>query len=152
MPRPGPTSCTGSSGATYRFVLVNTREAHPGDLIPQPRTAAEKRAHAEALRQHHDIAYEVAVDDIDGSVHRRFSPKPHSAYLVSPDGTVLHRAHWANDDAGLRRAILATLAGAEPRGRSRAIVRPLMRAVGHLPGIVRAGGSGHGRFLRARIR
>jgi thiol-disulfide isomerase/thioredoxin len=128
-------------GSDVRFVLVNTREAHPGDLIPQPRTAAEKRAHAEALRRHHDIAYEVGVDDIDGSVHRRFSPKPNSAYLVSPEGTVLHRAHWANDDADLRRAIRATLAGAEPRGRSRAIVRPLMRAVGHLPGIVRSGGS-----------
>ncbi|GAB3246005.1 redoxin domain-containing protein [Nocardioides dilutus] len=128
-------------GDDVRFVFINTREAHPGDLIPQPSTPAQKRAHAEALRQHHGIAYEVAVDDIDGTVHRRFSPKPNSAYLVRPDGTVAYRAHWANDDAGLRRAVTALLAGAEVRGTSRAMVGPLMRAVGHLPGIVRAGGS-----------
>lgn len=127
-------------GDDVRFVFINTREAHPGDLIPQPSTPAQKRAHAEALRQHHEIAYEVAVDDIDGTVHRRFSPKPNSAYLIRPDGTVAYRAHWANDDAGLRRAITALLGGTEVRGTSRAMVRPLMRAVGHLPGIVSAGG------------
>lgn len=127
-------------GTAVRFVLVNTREAHPGQRIPQPRTPDQKRAHAQALRQHHGIAYEVAVDDIDGSVHRRFGPKPNSAYLILPDGTIAYRAHWANDDAGLRRAITAALAGAQVTGRSRANIRPLMRAVGHLPGIVRAGG------------
>jgi len=127
-------------GNDVRFVFINTREAHPGDLIPQPRTPEQKRAHAEALRRHHGIAYEVAVDDIDGTVHRLFSPKPNSAYLIRPDGTVAYRAHWANDDTGLRRAITALLAGTEVRGTSRALVGPLMRAVGHLPGIVSAGG------------
>lgn len=128
-------------GDRVRFVLVNTREAHPGDAIPQPKTPEQKRAHAEALRYHHGIAYEVAVDDIDGSLHRHFTPKPNSAYLLRPDGTIAFRAHWANDDAALRRAITDLLAGTALRGRSRAIIRPLMRAVGHLPGIVHAGGT-----------
>lgn len=129
-------------GDRIRFVLVNTREAHPGDLIQQPATLEEKVRHAEALRDHHGIAYEVAVDDIDGTLHRAVGPKPNSAYLVAPQGTIVYRAHWANDDAGLRAAIESLLGGDEPhRGRSRAMVRPLMRAVGHLPGIVRDGGA-----------
>lgn len=127
-------------GDRIRFVFVNTREAHPGDLIVQPTTPEQKHAHAEALRDHHHISYEVAVDDIDGTLHRHFTPKPNSAYLLQTDGTVAYRAHWANDDDGLRHAITDLLEGRIPRGRSRATIRPLMRAVGHLPGIVRAGG------------
>jgi hypothetical protein len=126
-------------GHRVRFVIVNTREAHPGEAIPQPATSEQKRAHAEALRDNHGITYEVAVDDIDGTLHRHLSPKPNSAYLLQPGGTIAYRAHWAND-GGLRRAVTDLLDGEIPRGRSRAMVRPLLRAVGHLPGIVRAGG------------
>lgn len=127
-------------GSDARFVLVNTREAHPGEHIAQPQTFEKKRAHAESLRSHHGIHFEVAVDDVHGTVHRLFGPKPNSAYLIRPDGTISYRAHWANDARGLREAIIATLADPQFRGQSRAMVRPLMRAVGHLPGIVRAGG------------
>jgi thiol-disulfide isomerase/thioredoxin len=65
-----------------RFVFVNTREAHPGERIPQPETFDEKWAHAPLVRDHHRFGFDVAVDDIDGSLHRYFSPKPNSAYLL----------------------------------------------------------------------
>ncbi|WP_205327748.1 deiodinase-like protein [Glycomyces sp. YM15] len=120
-----------------RFVVVNTREAHPGDVFPQPRSFREKWEHALELRAHHGFDFEVAVDDIDGSLHRAMSPKPNSAYLLSPAGAVLYRAHWANDERGLRDA-LARAASGRPlqRGASRGMTGPLLRAVGHLPGVV----------------
>jgi len=128
-------------GDKIRFVLVNTREAHPGDLFGQPRTREEKWAHATELRRHHDIPFEVAVDDIDGTLHRALTPKPNSAYLLDPAGTIRYRAHWANDERGLRAALSASVQGRTPaRERSRGTVRPLMRAVGHLPGVVRFAG------------
>ncbi|WP_139128880.1 TlpA family protein disulfide reductase [Micromonospora nigra] len=129
-------------GDRVRFVLVNTREAHPGDTIGQPRTPAEKWRHAENLRRHHRLPFEVATDDIDGTLHRAVSPKPNSAYLLDPDGVIRFRAHWANDERGLRAALADLTAGRRPRrGRSRAMVGPLLRAVGHLPGVVRAAGA-----------
>jgi hypothetical protein len=128
-------------GDRVRFVFVNTREAHPGDVIGQPQTFEDKRLHAEQLRLHHGFEFEVAVDDIDGTVHRHFSPKPNSAYFIEPDGKIAYRAHWANDDRALRQALDAVVTGRRPsRGRSRAMIGPLMRAVGHLPGVVAAGG------------
>lgn len=128
-------------GDRVRFVLVQTREAHPGERIPQPGTFEEKLQHARRLRDHHEVAFEVAIDDIDGTLHRAFGPKPNSAYLIDPDGTILFRAHWANDEETLRRVIDAVATGrGTARRRSRATVRPLLRAVGHLPGIVRAAG------------
>ena len=129
-------------GHRIRFVMVNTREAHPGQLIAQPRTLAEKRVHATQLQAHHRFAFEVAVDGIDGAFHRAMGPKPNSAYLIRPDGIIAYRAHWANDGAGLARAIDGLLTqGAAFGGRSSAMFGPLLRAIGHLPGIVRRGGS-----------
>jgi len=126
-----------------RFVLVNTREAHPGDVFAQPRTTPEKWAHAQELRTHHGFTFEVAVDDIDGDLHRAMTPKPNSAYLLSPTGVIIYRAHWANDERGLRSALTRASTGQPPvRGASRAMVRPLLRAVGHLPGVVAFAGRG----------
>lgn len=127
-------------GDRVRFVFVNTREAHPGDTIRQPMTSEQKRAHAEALRDQHHIDYDVAIDDIEGTLHRHFSPKPNSAYLLRNDGTIVYRAHWANDDVAVRKAIEGLLQNQPARGKSRAMIGPLMRAVGHLPAIVRTGG------------
>ncbi|WP_265521365.1 TlpA family protein disulfide reductase [Oerskovia flava] len=129
-------------GGDVRFVLVSTREAHPGQDLPQPRTSAQKLAHARLLRDHHQVPFEVAVDDIDGTLHRELGPKPNSAYVLTADGTIRYRAHWANDERGLRDALTRTVAGRSPRrGRSRGMAGPLLRAVGHLPGVVEAAGS-----------
>lgn len=47
----------------------------------------------------------------------------------------------ANDERGLRGALSACAQGRNPaRDRSRAMVRPLMRATGHLPGVIRFAG------------
>ena len=136
------TESSGSYGAHIRFVMVNTREAHPGDLISQPKTFAEKERHARQLRDHHEFPFEVAVDDLEGSLHRAMGPKPNSAYLLSPDGVILFRAHWANDAGGLRRAISDVVLKQKPRRtKSSAMLRPLLKAIGFLPGIVRRGGN-----------
>lgn len=129
-------------GTRLRFVMINTREAHPGDVIPQPKTFAEKQRHARQLRDHHDLPFEVAIDDLDGSLHRAMGPKPNSAYLLDPDGIILFRAHWANDGRGLRRAISEVLLRQKPRrSKSSAMLWPLLKAIGFLPGIVRRGGN-----------
>lgn len=129
-------------GDRIRFVLVNTREAHPGDVVVQPATDDEKRQHARDLRDQHDVRHEVAVDDLDGTLHRRMSPKPNSAYLLTPDGVITARVHWANDEQTLRAVLTDAVTGTRSRRRRRgAMVGPLLRAVGHLPGVVRRAGS-----------
>ncbi|MDY7087715.1 MAG: alkyl hydroperoxide reductase [Actinomycetota bacterium] len=128
-------------GGRVRFVLVNTREAHPGERFGQPQTAEDKWRHAEELRRHHEVRFEVAVDNLDGGLHRAMSPKPNSAYLLDTTGVIQYRAHWANDEQGLRTALTAVTAGLAPaRGRSRAMAGPLLRAVGHLPAVVQFAG------------
>jgi hypothetical protein len=102
-------------GDRVRFVMVNVREAHPGQTFPQPRTFGAKITHAERLRDLHVFGFEIAVDDLDGSLHRALSPKPNSAYVIGADGTILFRAHWANDAGALAAAMDAVVAGKLPR-------------------------------------
>ena len=92
---PGLNELYARFGDRVRFVMVDVREAHPGKAAPQPETSDEKMAHAGQLRDLHGFELEVAVDDIDGTLHRALSPKPNSAYVLGKDGTILFRAQWA---------------------------------------------------------
>lgn len=128
-------------GDRVRFVMVNVREAHPGEDFPQPGTIEEKTLHASRLRDLHGFDFEVAVDDVDGSLHRALSPKPNSAYLLGRDETILFRAQWANDTEALAAALRAVVAGDVPGpSTSGGVVRPMLRILRHIaPALDRAG-------------
>ena len=102
-------------GSRVRFFMVNVREAHPGAAVPQPETPAQKLAHAKRLQQLHDFPFDVAVDDVDGTLHRALSPKPNSAYIIDTDGKIVFRAHWASDTGALAEALGAVVASRAPR-------------------------------------
>jgi thiol-disulfide isomerase/thioredoxin len=116
-----------------RFAMIDVREAHPGKTIPQPRTIEAKTANAEQLRRLHGFEFDVAVDDLDGTLHRALSPKPNSAYLVGADGTILFRAQWASDTKALAAAISSAVAGRPPvPAVSGGVVLPTLRMLPHL--------------------
>ncbi len=129
-------------GDRVRFVMVDVREAHPGKAAPQPETPDEKMAHAEQLRDLHGFEFELAVDDIDGTLHRALSPKPNAAYVLGKDGAILFRAQWANDTKGLAAALDAVATGESPsRSQSGGVVRPILRQLRYMaPVFDRAGG------------
>lgn len=130
-------------GDRVRFVMVNVREAHPGAQVPQPGNLKEKTAHAALLRDLHDFPFEVAVDDIEGSLHRAMSPKPNSAYLLGSGGTILFRAHWANATGALARALQdVTTRGTVRRTRSHTPTRPLWPTVRYIASVLDRAGEG----------
>lgn len=111
---PGLRTLHARFGEAVSFLFVNVREAHPGLAFPQPRTPERKRLHAARLQALHHFPFDVVVDDVTGSLHRALGPKPNSAYLVAPDGTILFRAHWANATTALAAALEAVVAGRVP--------------------------------------
>src|SRR5690606_36006702 len=78
-------------GDQIDFVTLYVRECHPGEKIPQPRTFAQKVEYARRLRDDHGIPWTVAVDDLEGTLHRQLDEKPSAAYLVDPRGVVVFR-------------------------------------------------------------
>ena len=130
-------------GERVRFVMVDVREAYPGKAVSQSQTFDEKMAHAELLRDFHRFEFEVAVDDIDGTLHRALSPKPNSAYVLGKDGTILFRAQWANDTNALASALHAIAAGNVPRrSQSGGVVRPILRQMLNMAPVFDRAGAG----------
>ena len=85
----------------------------------------------------------MAVDDIEGTLHRALSPKPNSAYLLNQAGTVLFRALWANDRKELAAALEAVVDGRLPSpSGSGGLIRPMFRLWRHVAPVLDRAGSG----------
>lgn len=113
------------------FITLYVREAHPGDNYPQPKTFERKVAHARDYRNRDEITWPIAVDDINGSLHRRLDPKPHAAYIMGDDGKVLWRTMWANVPEVLRQGLEASATHQLPPKRERQPrVRPMLAGTG----------------------
>lgn len=130
-------------GKETRFVMVQAREAHPGQAIPQPQDMEEKLRHARDLKGHHHLPFEVAADDIDGSLHRTLGSRPNSAYLIDGSGTIVFRAQWANETRAIGDALSDLAAGRAQRAPAVTnTLRAIARAVGNMSPVLEAAGSG----------
>jgi hypothetical protein len=119
-------------GERVRFVLINVHEAHPGASTPQPQTNRQKAEHASRLKQHHRLSFEVATDDLDGTLHRAVGTRPSSAYLVDPSGEIMFRAHWSNVTPAIEKAVEAAASGVRPPDPEVGeTVRAMVRMTGH---------------------
>lgn len=133
----------GQFGPHVRFLLVYVREAHPGASIPQPRTLDDKLRHAAALKAELSLPFEIAVDDIDGGLHRLLGARPNSAYIVDRDGVILFRAQWANVDKPLAQALAALAQGRPIRYReATSTMTAVARMIGFMAPVHVAAGRG----------
>ncbi|AXI45504.1 hypothetical protein C1J03_05300 [Sulfitobacter sp. SK012] len=98
-------------GDQIDFIMMQVREAHPGELIPQPDTMEQKMENARSLKEFFNIPWTVAADNIDGDLHRALDPKPNSIFLADKNGVILFRSLWAGDDTAVHQAIEAVAAG-----------------------------------------
>lgn len=115
------------------FVMVNVREAHPGENVPQPKQLAEKLQHTRTLQTQLLIPFPVVSDDLDGSLHRALGALPNAAFLLDRDRTVLFRALWVGDEASVRRALEAIIRGhSPPEAESQRKVIPLAQGLGEM--------------------
>ncbi|MGK5448622.1 deiodinase-like protein [Streptomyces radiopugnans] len=120
-------------GDRVAFVTLYVREAHPGDRYPQPERMERKEAHARGLKDRDGLPWPVAVDDIDGTLHRRLDPKPNAAYLMDTDGRVAFRILWSDDRAPvLRSALESVLSGHPPMSGHQGRMVPVLRGVAEM--------------------
>src|SRR5919197_420049 len=89
-------------GDRMAFAVLYVREAHPGERYPQPRSFEQKLEHARAFKRREQLPWPVAVDDLEGSLHRALDAKPNAFYLMDADGNVAFRSLWSNDERTVR--------------------------------------------------
>lgn len=118
-------------GDRVDFVTLYVREAHPGERYPQPETHAQKLAHARAYHGLERFSWPIAVDNVDGDLHRALDPRPNAAYLMDRTGNVAFRALASNDERVLREGLQALVTGRPlPVGEREPLVIPMLKASG----------------------
>lgn len=127
-------------GDQVDFVTLYVRECHPGEKIPQPRTFEQKVEYARRLREDHGIPWTVAVDDLEGTLHRQLDSKPSAAYLVDPRGVVVFRSLWADAPRSLRSGIVSFLREGRSMGELGAWLGPRLRGLWHYERVLREAG------------
>jgi hypothetical protein len=80
------------------FLFVYVREAHPGERVPAHQSAGEKASAARLLREEEEITMPVLVDDMHGTIHRKYSGLPHPAFLIDKSGRIAFRSMWSNPE------------------------------------------------------
>ncbi len=76
------------------FIVLYTREAHPGTRIASHRSLEDKVVQARRLKQQEPENRIVLVDSLDGSAHQAYGGLPNFVYVIDGTGTVLFRADW----------------------------------------------------------
>lgn len=85
-------------GDEIEFLFIYSREAHPGEKIPAHRSIREKMRAARILRDEEDVQMPIVVDDLGGSIHRKYSGLPSPAFLVDKSGRIAFRSMWAKPE------------------------------------------------------
>src|SRR4051812_24987646 len=113
--------CEELRGEDIEFLFVYVREAHPGEKLPAHGSWEDKLAAAERLREEADIDIPMVLDDVRGSIHRKYSKLPNPAFLIDKSGRVAFRMMWAQPGP-LAAAIDELLEVENERGVDHAIV------------------------------
>lgn len=103
------------------ILFLYVREAHPGERYPHHTSFKQKLKHARDFALQEKFPFNVAVDELDGSVHRAYGALPNSAYLIGRDGHVAFRCLWAGQKGLLHKKIKAYL-NKEAQGESKIIL------------------------------
>jgi peroxiredoxin len=85
-------------GDDVEFLFVYVREAHPGERIPAHASIDDKVAAAALLRREEEMEMPLLIDDLRGSIHRKYSRLPNPAFLIDKSGRVAFRSMWSNPD------------------------------------------------------
>jgi len=129
-----------------QFVFVYVREAHPGDKIEAHRSMEQKVAAAEVLRDEEALEIPVLVDDIRGTIHRKYGKLPNQTFIIDKSGRVAFRAYWTQPSV-IEEALKELLKVQKERGVEHAVVVggedksvPMTRTLFHAYRALRRGG------------
>lgn len=86
------------------FILLYTREAHPGEHYDAHESTDAKLERASTFADEYNLKREVLVDDATGTAHRKYGSMPNSVHIINPDGVVVMRGDW--NDVKTVRAVL----------------------------------------------
>jgi peroxiredoxin len=82
-------------GDDVEFLFVYVREAHPGEELHAHESLDDKIRAAELFRDEEGVRMPILIDDLRGSVHRKYGKLPNPSYLIDKSGRIAFRCLYA---------------------------------------------------------
>ncbi|UGY93443.1 peroxiredoxin family protein [Streptomyces gobiensis] len=95
------------------FLVLYTREAHPGENLGPHRSMADKTDAARRVADTDREGRTMLVDDLQGSAHQHYGMMPNTVHIIDSRGVVVFRSMW-NDPAVVEQALRQVRQGSEP--------------------------------------
>ncbi len=134
------------SGEDVQFLFIYVREAHPGERLPHHESIQDKVRAAELFREEEDVEMPIVIDDLKGSIHKKYGKLPNASYLIDKSGRVAFRCLWTRPKV-IREALDELLTRQKERDTEHAIVHdgedtsmPMTYAVLHTHRALERGG------------
>jgi peroxiredoxin len=90
-----------------QFLMVYTRETHPGENIRKHTKFEEKLEHAKLFRELEKVQLTLLVDSLDGKIHRKYGYLPNMIYIINKERRIVYKASWT--DAREIKSVLENL-------------------------------------------
>jgi alkyl hydroperoxide reductase subunit AhpC len=104
-----------------QFLFVYVREAHPGERLTYHRSIQDKIRAAETFREDEQIDMPIIVDNVDGSIHKKYGKLPNPTYIIDKSGRVAFRSLWTRPGS-IDDALEELLDRQQERGADHAVV------------------------------
>jgi len=78
------------------FLMVYTRETHPGENLARHSKIYEKIEHAKRLRDEEGVTTRILIDSLDGKIHRKYGLLPNMIYVVNKEGRIVYKSSWTD--------------------------------------------------------
>ncbi|MFZ0705628.1 MAG: deiodinase-like protein [Candidatus Korobacteraceae bacterium] len=118
---PGLNDLYADRDPNVEFFFVYTREAHPGDKLGAHRSHEDKARAAELLRDAEGVDIPIIVDEVNGSIHRKYGKLPNPTFIIDKSGRIAFRS-LATRASVINAALDELLEVQQEEGKDHAIV------------------------------
>ena len=78
----------------FKFVLIYSKETHPGENIPQTTSMDERRRNALRLRKEERVNFPILLDSIDNRVRNLYHGWSNGIFVVNKHGLLVFKSAW----------------------------------------------------------
>ncbi len=78
------------------FLMVYTRETHPGENVCRHLSFSDKAEHAKKFKEVDKVKLRVLIDSLDGKIHQKYGMLPNMVYVINKEGRIVYKASWTD--------------------------------------------------------
>lgn len=87
---------TRSKNKGFEFLLIYTKEPHPGENLPQPTTIEERVKNAARLKREEKENFPILIDTLDNAVRNAYRGWSNGIFVVNKEGVLVFRSSWTH--------------------------------------------------------